>query len=57
MIQYHACNQYTATYYLSEKSLIKMGQQNLEENETIENKKEQIINIMNLNSSKKENDD
>ena len=57
MIQYHACNQYTATYYLSEKSLIKMGQQNLEEIETIENKKEQIINIMNINCSKKENDD
>jgi hypothetical protein len=53
MIQYHACNQYTATYYLYEKSLNKMGQ-HFEENETIENKKEQIINIM--NSSKKEND-
>ena len=57
MIQYHACNQYTATYYLSEKSSNKAGQQNFEENENIENKKEQAMNIMNINSSKKENDD
>ena len=55
MIQYNACNQYTATYYLTEKSLNKMGQ-HLEENEAMENKKGQTIDIMNINSSKKEND-
>ena len=55
MIQYHACNQYTATYYLSEKYLNKLGQQNFEETENIENKKEQTTNIMNINSSNNEN--
>ena len=57
MIQYHACNQYTAAYYLTEKSLNKMDQQNFDKNQTVENKKEQTINIINNNNSKKENDD
>ena len=57
MIQYHACNQYTAAYYLTKKSLNKMEQRNFVKNENDENKKEQTINIMNINSSKKENGD
>ena len=51
MIQYHACNQYTATYYLTEKNWTKHEDE--DDNLNCDKKKEVINSLKNIIKSKK----
>ena len=53
MIQYHACNQYTATYYLTDKIWHKNEDEDEDENLNGEKKKEVINSLKNIIKSKK----
>ena len=55
MIQYHACNQYTATYYLTEKFLKKLENKLSKEDLNIIDK-EQIISVANTIDSGNQNE-
>ena len=55
MVQYHACNQYTATYYLTEKFFEKY--KIIKDDSNSENVDEKFSSINSINSQKEENSD
>ena len=56
MIQYHACNHYTATYYLTEKFLNKLDGKILTDETNSDNNKELKISLLNNIDSKSINE-